>query len=369
MKNEDFIPVYQPSLLGSEKAYVNECLDSNWISSKGTFISRFEEAFAAYIKSPYATTVSNGTVALHLALLTLNLQPGDEVIVPSFTYVASVNTIVQTGAVPVFVDSLTTTWQMDPEDVRRKITSRTKAIMVVHLYGHPCDMKSLKAICEEFHLLLIEDCAEAFGSFFENQHVGTFGDVATFSFFGNKTITTGEGGMVVMKDPERYELACSLKSQGISKKVMYWHERLAYNYRMTNICAAIGLAQLERAEDTLLKKRQIAAFYKDNLSNLPLTMHEESKNVTHSFWMCSILLNQSEHRDPLQKYLNERNIETRPTFYPTHLMPMFNKTNESHPIAEFLGCRGINLPSWPGITEEALNRIVNCIRAYFGEEK
>ena len=365
MKNQTFLPIYQPSLSGNEKLYVNQCLDTNWISSKGEFINRFETSFAQYINTPYATSVSNGTVALHFALLAIGISPGDEIIVPSLTYVASVNTIIQAGAIPVFVDSLAGTWQIDPTDVQRKITSKTRAIMAVHLYGHPCDMSSLVNICKEHQLLLIEDCAEALGSFFHDQHVGTFGDVATFSFFGNKTITTGEGGMVVAKDPNVYERATTLKSQGVSKNIMYWHDVIAYNYRMTNICAAIGLAQLERVNDILAKKRAIAAWYKDNLSDLPLVTHEETAHTRHSYWMCSILLNEAKHRDPLRQYLDTVQIETRPLFYPAHLMPMYGKTHEKHPIAESLGSRGINLPSWPELTIEQLTRITHHIKEYF----
>jgi perosamine synthetase len=194
------IPVYQPSLNGNEKKYVNECLDSTWISSKGKFVSEFENSFASYVGVKHATTVSNGTVAIHLALLALGIGEGDEVIVPTLTYISSVNTIVYTGAKPVFVDSLQETWQIDPSDVIRKITPKTKAIMAVHLYGHPCDMDALVAICKEHNLFLVEDCAEAIGTLYKGKHVGTFGDVSTFSFFGNKTITTGEGGMVITND-------------------------------------------------------------------------------------------------------------------------------------------------------------------------
>lgn len=249
------IPVYQPFLGGREKEYVNQCLDSTWISSRGEFISRFENEFARYIGAEHATTVSNGTVALHLAMAALGLGPGDEVIVPTLTYVASVNTIMQTGASVVYAESLADTWNVSVPDIRSRITSKTKAVMVVHLYGLACDMDEVVALCKEHNLLLIEDCAEAFGSLYKDQHVGTFGDVATFSFFGNKTITTGEGGMVVSKNKDIHERACHLKSQGVSKTREYWHDELAFNYRMTNICAAIGLAQLERADEIITLKR------------------------------------------------------------------------------------------------------------------
>jgi len=359
------IPVYQPYLLGNEKKYVNECLDSNWISSKGEFIGRFEKKFAEFIDVKHATSVCNGTVAIHLALLACGIQPGDEVIVPSLTYVASVNTILQAGAIPVFVDSLFDTWQIDVEDVRRKLSPKTKAVMAVHLYGHPCDLQSLTAICRENNLYLIEDCAEAFGSYYEDKHVGTFGDIATFSFFGNKTLTTGEGGMVITNHTDVHHRAANLKNQGISSTVQYWHDVPAYNYRMTNICAAIGLSQMEYIEVILAKKRQIAEWYAHALQGLPLSTHEEAKNVKHSYWMCSILLNEAKHRDPLRHHLDQAGIETRPMFYPAHLFPMYASSSESHPVAESLGSRGMNLPSWPGLEHEQVTRIANKIAEYF----
>jgi len=205
-------PVYQPYLAGNVSRYVNECLESGWISSRGEFVAKFENAFADYVGAAQATSVANGTVAIHLALEALGVGPGDEVIVPTLTYVACVNTILQTGAKPVFVDSLEGTLQINPAEVERSITHRTKAVMAVHLYGHPCDMTSIVAICRRHGLLLIEDCAEAFGSKFEGRHVGTFGDAATFSFFGNKTITTGEGGMVLACDPEIMSRCRKLKN-------------------------------------------------------------------------------------------------------------------------------------------------------------
>lgn len=359
------IPVYYPFLCGNEKKYVNECLDASWISSKGKFISEFENSFARYIDAPHALSVCNGTVAIHLALLALDIQPGDEIIVPTFTYVASVNTIVQAGAKPVFVDSLPTTWQIDPEDVKQKITSKTRAIMAVHLYGHPCDMVPLVEICKTHNLALIEDCAEAFGSYYQDKHVGTFGDIATFSFYGNKTITTGEGGMVIANNPALYERAANLKNQGVSSSLQYWHDMLGYNYRMTNICAAIGLAQLEQIEEILQKKRQIAEFYTTQLKDLPLITHKESDDVRHSYWMCSILLNDTKDREPLRKHLDNAAVETRPLFYPAHLFPMYKQPTYHFPVAENLGIRGMNLPSWPGLKEEQLTHIVSSIREYF----
>jgi perosamine synthetase len=363
------IPVYQPFLRGNEKKYVNQCVDSSWISSKGEFLQRFEQTFEEFIQfedqKVYATAVCNGTVALHLAMVALDLQPGDEVIVPSFTYIASVNTIVQAGATPVFVDSLPTTWQIDANDVILKITHKTKAIMAPHLYGHPCDMAPLMEICKKHSLFLIEDCAEAFGTFYNNQHVGTFGDIATFSFFGNKTITTGEGGMVVMKDKDLYTRAANLKNQGVSRTKQYWHDLIAYNYRMTNICAAIGLAQLEQIDEILKRKRQIAEWYQENLQGLPLVTHEPVGDITHSYWMCSILVDEAKQRDLLRAKLDSSGIETRPFFYSTHQLPMYFKEPGSFPVAESLSARGINLPSWPGLEQEQVKFISQQIREFF----
>lgn len=351
------IPIYQPSLSGNEKKYVNECLDSTWISSKGRFIPEFEEKFAGYTGIKYAASVCNGTVALHLALVALGIGPEDEVIVPTLTYIASVNAIAYTGATPVFVDSLPDTWQIDPEDVARKITSRTRAIMAVHLYGHPCDMDPIMALAREHGLFVVEDCAEAFGSKYKGRHVGTFGDIATYSFFGNKTITTGEGGMVVTNDETLHDRAFHFKGQGLAKHRQYWHDVIGYNYRMTNICAALGLAQLEQADFFLEKKRQLAAWYREFLQDVPVVLHQEAGDVVHSFWMCSILVEDPAQRDPLRDALAGQGIETRPLFYPVHTMPMYSHKFQRHPVAENLGWRGINLPSWPGLAREQVEVI------------
>jgi len=359
------IPVYQPYFCGREKEYVNQCLDSTWISSKGEFINRFERGFAEYTGAEHATSVSNGTVAIHLALEALGIGRGHEVIVPTLTYIASVNTIIQAGATPVFVDSLESTWQIDPEDVRRKITSRTKAVMVVHLYGLPCDMEPLQAICKEHGLYLVEDCAEAFGSKYKDQHVGTFGDIATFSFFGNKTITTGEGGMVVAKDASIMEKARHLKNQGVSPVREYWHDVVAYNYRMTNICAAIGLAQLEKADEILEKKRQIASWYQQDLAGLPLKTHDEQPGTVHSFWMCSIRLDDANKRQSLREKLRQDGVETRPLFYPAHTMPHCN-VEQTFPVAELIGSSGMNLPSYPALKREEVGSITQSIKEFFG---
>ncbi len=360
------IPVYQPSLLGNEKKYVNECLDSTWISSKGEFIQRFEHSFCQFTGARNSTTCSNGTVAIHLALVALGVGAGDEVIVPTLTYIASVNAIVYTGATPVFADSDASTWQLSVEDVRAKITPQTRAIIAVHLYGHPCDMHSLRALADEYGLFLVEDCAEAFGSYIGERHVGSFGHIATYSFFGNKTITTGEGGMVTTDDETLYDRVVHFKGQGLAKHRQYWHDVVGYNYRMTNICAAIGLAQLEQAPAFLRMKREIAGNYAAHLDQLGLDYLRESEGVTHSFWMFAMLVPKASQRDPLRDALQNAGIETRPVFYPVHTMPMYSQRFQRHIIAEDIGWRGINLPSSPDISDEAQKYIHTKISDFFG---
>jgi len=358
-------PVYQPSLSGNEKKYVMECLDSTWISSKGKFINQFEESFSEYLGIKYSAAVSNGTVALHVALLALGIGKDDEVIVPTFTYIASVNAIHYTGAEPVFVDSKDDTWQMDPKDVKKKITSKTKAVMAVHLYGHTCQMYELVKICKENNLYLIEDTAEAFGSKYAGKFAGTFGDISTFSFFGNKTITTGEGGMVSTNNKELYDLVLRLKGQGLAAGKEYFHDIVGYNYRMTNICAAIGCAQLESATGIITKKREIANWYNNELNDQPLQLHKEAKDVFHTYWMYTVMVDDTENRDKLRTFLKEKGIETRPAFYPVHQMPMYYKESVSFPVAESLAINGINLPSYPELNESDVKYISEQIKKFF----
>lgn len=358
------IPVYSPYLHGNVSKYVNDCLSSGWISSRGAYIERFERAFAQYVGAVEATSVSNGTVAIHLALEALGIGSGDEVIVPTFTYIASVNTILQTGARPVYVDSLVDTLQVNPENIRAAITPRTKAVMIVHLYGHPCDMDAITALCREHSLLLIEDCAEAFGSFWKGQHVGTFGDVATFSFFGNKTITTGEGGMVLARDPAVMQRCRHLKSQGVSPIKEYWHDTLAFNYRMTNIQAAIGLSQIELIDEITEKKAALAARYKRELVGLPLRTHDAIGDVVHSYWMCSVILNEANDRDRLRANLKNAGIETRPFFPPAHRMP-HSAADGNFPDADYISARGINLPSYPSLDEAQHQTICDAIKGFW----
>jgi len=359
------IPVYQPDLSGNEKKYVNECLDTSWISSRGSFVNDFETKFSEKINVSHAASVSNGTVALHLALLALGIGPEDEVIVPTLTYIASVNAINYCNAKPVFVDSLHTTWQIDPEDIRRHITQKTRAIMPVHLYGQACDMDSIMSIAKEYGLFVIEDCAEAFGTLYKGQHVGSFGDISTYSFFGNKTITTGEGGMVVSNDKTLIERSRHLKGQGLATHREYWHDVVGYNYRMTNIQAAIGLAQLERADYFIERKREIAFRYYEKLKQLPITPHTEAESTFHTYWMTSILVEKPDLRDPLRQHLAQAGVETRPLFYPVHTMPMHSRSFRRHPVAEDLAWRGINLPSWPGLKPNEIDYICDTIGEFY----
>jgi Predicted pyridoxal phosphate-dependent enzyme apparently involved in regulation of cell wall biogenesis len=356
------IPVYQPDLSGNEREYVLDCIDTAWISSIGKYTEKFETMVAQFTGSPHAAAVSNGTVAIHLALHCLDIGPGDEVIVPTFTYIASVNTIAQTGAKPVFVDSLADDWLLDPEDVKRKITSRTKAIMPVHLYGSVCDMQAIGRIGAEHGLAIVEDCAEALGSSLNGQHVGTFGDASTLSFFGNKTVTTGEGGMVLSRDEQLAARIRKVKGQGQSLTRRYWHDELGFNYRMTNICAAIGVAQMERIDQILDRKRHIAKLYRSELSNGPFEFQKLAPGVVGSDWLVSLLLPHGTDRDLLMKRLGEKGIDSRPVFFPAHHMPMY-LTGDAHPVAEDIAARGISLPSFPGLRDEQVVAIANALNS------
>lgn len=358
-------PVYQPSLSGNERKYVMECLDSTWISSKGKFINQFEDKFSQYLGINYSASVSNGTVAIHAALLALGIGKGDEVIVPTFTYIASVNAINYTGATPVFVDSNEDSWQMDPEDVKRKITTKTKAVMAVHLYGDTCEMDELIKICKENNLFLIEDTAEAFGSKYKGSFAGTFGDISTFSFFGNKTITTGEGGMISTNSKELYDLVVRIKGQGLAAGKEYFHDIVGYNYRMTNICAAIGCAQLQNADAIITKKREIAKWYNTQLGDLPFLLPRKTEDVFHTYWMYTLMLNDADKRDALRNFLKEKGIETRPAFHPVHKMPMYYKEGVCFPVAESLALKGINLPSYPALSESDVKYILGQIKKFF----
>lgn len=358
-------PVYQPTLTGNEKKYVNECIDSTWISSKGKFLGEFEDKFAKFIGVDYATSVCNGTVAVHLALIALGIGQGDEVIVPTFTYIASANPVLVVNAKPVFVDSLPDTWQMDPKDIEAKITAKTKAIIVVHLYGHPCNMDEIMQIAKKHNLYVIEDCAEAIGSKYKGKTVGSFGDIGCFSFFGNKTITCGEGGMVVTNDATLADRLRRYKNQGNAKYREYWNDILGFNYRMTNIQAAIGLAQLEQVDNFINKKRQVAQWYMEELKNLPLEFNNEHDDVFHTYWMVSCLVEKADMRDKLREFLKQNGVETRPTFYPIHTMPVYVHEFSKHKVAEDIALRGMNLPSYPTLSHDNVKEICDLIKKFY----
>lgn len=359
-------PVYRPTLDGNEKKYVEECIDSTWISSRGKFVNEFEVEFSKYLGLRHSVSVVNGTAAIHLAMLALGIGPEDEVIVPTLTYIASVNPIRYVGATPVFVDSLASTWQMDPTDIEKKITPKTKAIVAVHLYGQACEMDAINELAKKHGLFVIEDCAEAIGTTCHGRPVGTFGDIAAFSFFGNKTITCGEGGMISTNDETLFDRSKHFRGQGLAQYREYWHDVVGYNFRMTNIAAAIGLAQLERIDEFLEKKKAVAQWYVEEIAALPIDWHREQEGTEHSYWMFSILTKSKEDRDGLREHLKDNGVETRPLFFPVHTMPMYAEKYQRHPVAEDLSWRGINLPSYPGLEHSDVVEICSLIRAFYG---
>lgn len=359
-------PLFTPYINKDEKKLVIDCLDSNWISSKGKYIDKFERKFSQYINTKYCISVNNGTAALHLAILSLGIGPGDEVIVPSFTYIAPVNAIRYAGAKVKFIDSNYRTAQIDENEIIKKINKNTKAIIIVHLYGYVCNIPKVKRICDKKKIFLIEDCAESFGSFFNKKHSGTFGKIGTFSFFGSKTITTGEGGMVVTNDKKIAEKIYKLKTVGVvKKKNNYWHDMIGYNYRMTNICAAIGLAQLNKKKEILKKKEKVFKFYEKKLKNLPIRFIEILKGSKSSYWQIVIFVNNLKIRNALSKFLESKKIETRTSFPPVHTMPMYKSKNKSIlKKAKILSETGICLPSSPSLKENDIKYICDQIKGF-----
>ncbi|MHB8924268.1 MAG: DegT/DnrJ/EryC1/StrS family aminotransferase [Coriobacteriia bacterium] len=355
------IPVYQPTIGKSERLYVNQAVESTWISSRGAFLDRFEAEFPALVHAAHGVATCNGTVSLHLALETLGIGAGDEVIVPTLTYVASVNAIAYSGATPAFVDSEPEYGNLDPSLVEAAITPRVKAIEVVHLYGHPVDMDPILEIANLYGLAVLEDAAEAHGAEYKGRRVGAIGDVGSFSFFGNKIVTTGEGGMLVTDDAELAHRARHLRGQGVSSTRTYWHDVIGYNYRMTNIAAAIGCAQVERFDDTIAAKREIALWYREELASQPgVRLIGEASWARSVFWMNCIVVDGGT-RDSLMRSLAEHGIETRPFFYPAHTLPMYAGSRR-FPVAEGLSAGGINLPSWPGLSRAQVAEISGVVR-------
>jgi perosamine synthetase len=355
-------------LVGNEKRYVMDCLDSSWISSIGKYVENFEEGFADYCGVKHGISCCNGTAALHLALMAFDVGPGDEVIVPTLTFVATANAVAYCGATPVFADSEFETWNIDVAAIERLITPRTRGIIAVHLYGHPADMDGIMNVARRHGLFVIEDAAEAHGARYRDRPVGSLADVATFSFYGNKIITCGEGGMVVTDNEERAARMRILRGQGMDPQRRYWHPTIGYNYRMTNVAAAIGLAQLERIGWHTERRLQVVAWYKARLADIEgIRMQVELPWAHHSYWMFTLLLEDATEaeRDLLMKLLAERGIETRPVFFPMHHMPPYADESEEElcPVAAGISRQGLNLPTWAGLTEDDIDFICASLRA------
>ena len=362
------IPVAAPVLDGREKEYVLECLSTSWISSNGRFIVEFEKAFADFCGVEHAVATNNGTTALHLALVSLGLKPGDEVIVPTLTYIASANAVRYCGAIPVFVDNHVPNFNMDPDAIQAKITGRTKGILPVDLFGHPVDLDPILQIAENNGLFVLEDAAEAVGARYKGRRLGGHGTCATFSFFGNKIITTGEGGMVTTNDGELAARLRLFRGQGMDPRRRYWFSVVGYNYRMTNIAAAIGLAQLERVDLHLAKRKLIAEGYNRRLTRYSdrFLLPTAEAWADHAYWMYTIILRESlmVDRDKVMRDLDEVGIETRPVFWPMHVLPPYrDTTGEAFPRAEFCSSRGISLPTHGLLTENDMDRVVDALAA------
>lgn len=381
-------PVAKPVFHGNERKYLLEAFDSSWISSTGRFINKLEEEFAKFCGTDYALTCSNGTTALHLALLALDIGPGDEVIVPTFTFVSTANAVRYCGAKPVFVDCRSDTWNIDEKQIEQAVTDKTKAVIVVHLYGHPCEMEPIWEIADKYGLKIIEDAAEAHGAaYFSNNRthadkrqeytqldgrkraykVGNLGDIATFSLYGNKIVTSGEGGLITLNDEKLFKKMVMLRGQGLDPEKRYWFPVIGYNYRLTNLQAAIALAQLEDIDWHLEKRRRIADTYNYYLAdsefiNIPV----ERDDVKHAYWMYSIILSEHCHltRDEVMEQLGEAGIETRPFFYPMHQLPPYNDKENAireFPVADKISSLGLNLPTSSAFSENDIRQISNAL--------
>jgi len=376
------IPVAAPCFNGNEKQYLMECIDSTRVSASGRFVDEFESRFAEYCGVKYAITCSNGTSALHLALLAQGVQSGDEVIVPSLTYIATANAVMYCDAKPVFIDSEKDTWTMDPALIERAITPRTKGIIPVHLYGHPCDMDPVMDIARKHNLFVLEDAAEAHGALYKGHRVGSIGHCSTFSFFGSKIITSGEGGAVLTSDDDLAAKVKLLKDQSMKPSHRFWCDSIGYNYRLTNLQAAVALAQLEQIEWHKAQRRRVADLYKTHLASLSdeLMTQSEKPWAEHAYWMYSVLLRKGneEKRDRLMQQLAADGIETRSVFYPLHIQPPYEAlhketvtnnnglASDMHlPFVTFIAARGINLPTHATLNEADILYIVNRIKEHF----
>jgi perosamine synthetase len=357
--------VAEPSLSGRELEYVVEAVSSGWISSLGPFVATFEEELAKAAEAKHALAVANGTVGLHLALAAAGIGPGDEVIVPSFTFVASAAAVRYVGADPVLADVDPRHWCLDPEDVKRRVTSRTRALMPVHIYGHPCDMDALQSIADEHDLVVIEDAAEALGARYRGRAAGALGDIGAFSFYGNKLITTGEGGAVLIDDDVLADRARILRDHAMDPTRRYWHEEIGFNFRLTNVQAAIGVAQLERLDELLQRKRAIAERYTAGLSDVPgLQLQEELEWAQSSWWMFTVLVRPEfgRDRDELAAELRTARVDSRPAFVALHELPHL-RTDDPLPVSEEIGRLGLTLPSGTTLTDDDVDHVIASVRA------
>ncbi|MCP4191239.1 MAG: DegT/DnrJ/EryC1/StrS family aminotransferase [Planctomycetaceae bacterium] len=355
------IRVAEPVLDGNECRYVMDCLESSWISSRGKYIEQFEATIANFCGVSHAIATNNGTTALHLALAAHDLGPDDEVIVPTLTYIASVNAIRYCGARPVFVDSTYPALTMDINQIEEKITPRTRGIVSVSLYGQPLDYHPLLQIADDHNLFVVDDAAEALGARYHSERVGSLGSCATFSFFGNKIITTGEGGMVVTNNPSLAKRLRFLRGQAVSPNRSYWHTDVGFNYRMTNIAAAIGCAQMENIEAHLERRQNVAHWYSRHLRSAShlFDLPFPQPDTHHSYWMYTVLLRQNLNisRDAVIHRLSQRGIETRPIFYPVHWMPPYQEPRGHYPVAEQHAPNGISLPTHGRLREDQVKRV------------
>jgi perosamine synthetase len=371
MTNKDFIPVNEPLINGNEKKYLLECIETGWISSEGPFIKDFEVKFAGSVGCKHGIAVCNGTAAIDAAVDALGFGPGDEVILPAFTIISCVNQIVRCGAIPVLVDSDPLTWNMNVSEIEEKITSRTKAIMVVHIYGLPVDLDPVLKIAKKYNLIVIEDAAEAHGQTYKGKPCGSFGDISTFSFYSNKHITTGEGGMIVTNNDRLAEECRSLRNLCFQPNKRFVHERLGWNLRMTNMQAALGLAQLERLNQFLIKKKSMGARYTELLKDtkglqLPLKNTEYAEN---NYWVYGLILDESLGIDAeaAMKRLAEEGIGTRPFFYPMHQQPVLQKMGlfekQRFPVSERMYRQGFYVPSGMALTDDQIIRVTLAVKS------
>ncbi len=365
------IPVNTPSLSGNEKKYLLECIETGWISSEGPFIRQFEEAFAAKVGRKYGIAVSNGSVALDAAVLALGIGKGDEVIMPTFTIISCAAAIVRAGAIPVLVDSDAATWNMDVRQIEAKITPRTKAIMVVHIYGLPVDMDPVVALAKKYNLQVIEDAAEMHGQEYKGRPCGSFGDISTFSFYPNKHITTGEGGMIVTDDEKLAEKCRSLRNLCFVPEKRFVHYELGFNFRMTNLQAALGVAQLEQLDQFVVRKRAIGKKYSsllEGLKNVQLPL-PETDYATNIYWVYGLVTESEETTNMIVCELAQRKIGTRPFFWCMHEQPVFQNMglfkDESYPMAEKLARCGFYVPSGLGLQDNEIEIVSATLKELF----